>query len=130
MSILLFVLLVNASMSYTNTLNLWGGQTFQTYPWTASAFQAGSQCTTENNNGSITCTPSISNAAFASTFFVFGDFFGGLLAFVATMIEGVLLPYFILVNWGVPVGLAAIINTAVWFDYFVLIVMFRSGRYI
>jgi hypothetical protein len=136
-SLLLFIMLLNLSIPVVNYMTAPNGQPlFSTqtnnFPeWSVQNVTSGAQCNVDQS-GKPVCTPTLSGSgsSFLSTMLIFGDFFGALIKFIATMIEGVVLPYFFLVNWGVPSVLAAVYNGGMWMVYFFAYITFLSGRYV
>ena len=135
--ILLFTLLVTVAFPVANALQTVGGIPIftaqQTGPanWGITDLQSGSQCTVAAN-GTTICSPTLStqSTSLLSTILFWGDMLGALLRFIATVIVGVGLPAYMMVhNFGVNVYLAAVINAAVWFEYFLFYTYFLSGRF-
>lgn len=135
--ILLFTLLLTVSFPVANAMqSVYGVPIFTTQQqaptnWGINDVQTGSQCAVAAN-GTALCTPTLSTqySGVFGTILFWGDFFGAILRFIASMIVGVALPYFMAVNnFGVAPVLALMINAGVWFEYFLFYTYFISGRY-
>jgi hypothetical protein len=136
-TLLILILFINLSISVVNAyfVNSNGQPLFlskvQPYQgWGINNVTSGAQCVA-NGTGSYSCSPtppSSGAGGVLSSILFFGDYFGAMVRFIGSMIEGVVLPYFFLVGWGVPPLLAGIFNAGMWIDYLYFFLMLLSGR--
>jgi hypothetical protein len=136
-TIMILVLFVNLSINVVNAyfVTSQGQPLFtaqaQSYPsWGINNVTQGAQCQ-QYSNGTYNCSPTPPSSGagnILSSIFFFGDYFGAMADFIGAMLQGVVLPYFFLVNWGVPPLLALIFNAGMWIDYLYFFLMLLSGR--
>ncbi|MGC8773518.1 MAG: hypothetical protein ACP5RJ_08705 [Conexivisphaera sp.] len=129
-SIVFFIILMNAAGAAVNAMGVFP-YTIQTSSLvTVHTIQQGAGATVYGNGSATFNTPTLTGfgSSIYSYVLMFGDWFGAMVSFISTLAVSVLIPSFYLTQWGVPSAIANVINVAVWFDYFIFIMLHLRGN--
>ncbi|PSO07543.1 hypothetical protein B9Q04_10350 [Candidatus Marsarchaeota G2 archaeon BE_D] len=130
-ALLVFIMAVNLAIPLVNSLHLFSVSSTYSSGFGAPLIITQSGCSPTNTLSSCNPAQGIQGAGgFLGTVLVFGDFLLGLVKFAAVALEGIVLPYMFLTQWGVPSLLAGIYNALVWLVYLYAVVEIISGRMI
>ena len=128
--ILMFMLLFNVSTGAVNTLNLFSYSATPNSSFNVGPIQSQAQCQTFTVGASSSgCTPSIGNTAtLLQNILVFGDWFGGLVSVIIAFGQGLVVPGYFLLQFGVPAVWVAIFSSGIYACWFFLLIWLRTGR--
>ena len=144
--ILLFMLVLNATIIYVNTWGLFPNQPalYANSQYTTGVSGAtqpcsGLQIAGQNSKYYAQCAGDTYTGLFdigglslasLAVLLTFGDFAGTLLLYTAFFAALLALPTLFLLQLGVPVYAVIILSTALWFTWVIEMLQIRSGRYL